>query len=156
MIQQSAAWSRPARSGWREMDRVNPDRVADLRRRLGREEVETVLALAEHLGPEERSLLRMVFDGGVPVGEVARVRGCPARTLRREVRALVKRVTDPRFVFVLSSREVWGANRRKVASACVVQGLTLRETASVTGLSLHAVRRHMGAIEALFESRGAA
>ncbi len=149
-------WARPSRSAVRELDRIDPERVADLRRRHGREETELVLALAEHLGSEERALLKAVFEGGMSVGEVARVRGCAARTLRREVRGLVKRVTDPRFVFVLSRREEWGASRRKVASACVVQGLTLREAARESGLTLHTVRRHMGAIEALFEAERAA
>ncbi len=156
MIQQSTAWSSPGRSAWREMDRIDASSFTDLRRRHGREEVEAVLALAEHVSPEERSLLRAVFESGLPVGEMARVRGCSARTLRREVRALVRRVMDPRFVFVLSRRDLWGPSRRRVASACVVQGLTMREAAQVAGMSLHAVRRHMGAVEALFESEGAA
>lgn len=140
----------------RELDRLDPERLSDLRRRHGRAEVEAVLALAEHLSVEERSLLRAVYQSGLAVGEVARLRGCGARALRREVRALVRRVTDPRFVFVLTRRETWGPGRRKVASACVVQGLTLREAARVAGLTLHAVRRHMGAVDALFESERAA
>ncbi|MGD9693158.1 MAG: hypothetical protein AB7G17_10245 [Phycisphaerales bacterium] len=156
MVGGQAIGMRAGRSAVRELDRIDPDRVADLRRRHGREETERVLALAEHVGAEERALLRAVFEGGVSVGELARVRGCPVRTLRREVRGLVRRVTDPRFVFVLSRREGWGAGRRKVASACVLQGLSLREAAREAGLTLHTVRRHMGAIEALFDAESAA
>ena len=40
--------------------------------------------------------------------------------------------------------------------AVVVQGQTLRDTARTLGLSLHAVRRHIDAVDALFTEARAA
>ncbi|USN99697.1 MAG: hypothetical protein H6810_03290 [Phycisphaeraceae bacterium] len=73
-----------------------------------------------------------------------------ARTERRRLRRLVTRVLSPRFAFVIASRRAWAPTRRRVAMACVVQGLSMREAGAALGLSLHSVRRQMDAVEALY------
>jgi ABC-type lipoprotein export system ATPase subunit len=69
---------------------------------------------------------------------------------RRRLRRLIERALSPRFAFVVAHRASLGATRRRVAMACIVQGRSLREASGMLGLSLHAVRRHIDAVEALF------
>jgi len=132
-----------------------PPATVDLRRRDTREWAETIASRAEHLLPEDRALVRAVFGDGMDAKRVARLQGEPSRTVRRRVRSLAARVLSPEFEFVLARRDAWPRTRRLVATACVVQGRTLREAASHLQMSLHAVRRQMDAVRALMdEDRG--
>ncbi|HHN79041.1 MAG TPA: hypothetical protein ENK11_10285 [Phycisphaerales bacterium] len=114
--------------------------------------------LVEHaawLTAEDRELVTAVFGEGLSVAAYARRRRekdspVPVRTARRRLRKIIARLLSPRFVFVIENRKAWPATRRRAAMACVVQGLSLREAASKMGVSLHAVRRHMDAVEALY------
>jgi len=116
-----------------------------------RDHAEIIAARAEHILPEDRDLIRAVFADGMPVSTLARLTGVDPRGLRRRVRALARRVLSDRFVFVLRSRSGWPATRRRVATACVLQGRSLRATARHLRLTLHAVRRHMDAVNALYD-----
>lgn len=71
------------------------------------------------------------------------------RSLRRRLRRLVSRVTSRRFVGVMRQRDGWSPTRRRVATACVLEGLTMREASARLGVSYHVVRRHMDAVAAL-------
>lgn len=48
----------------------------------------------------------------------------------------------------------WPPKRRAVAQEVFINGRSSREAADALGLSIHAVRREMNAINALFEARG--
>lgn len=93
------------------------------------------------------------------MSDIAALRGVSPSVLRRRVRRLVKRMASDEFLFV--SRHVaprhggscpWSSTRRRVAEACVLRGLSLRQAASLLNLSLHTVRTHRGAVAALFDS----
>ncbi|TVQ60364.1 MAG: hypothetical protein EA379_08205 [Phycisphaerales bacterium] len=127
----------------------------DLRRRRTRRLSETVLARAEHLDAEEASLIRAVYGQGLSVVEVARLRGEPARALRRRVRRIVARLLTGRFAYVARRRSSFTPTRRRVAEACVLRGMSLREASASLGISFHCVRRHMEAVNALSEQEGA-
>lgn len=144
---------------------IDPSRLAgaspDLRRRSRRAYAETLVQRAAWLPATDRELVEAVFDEGLSVAAYVRrmrERGADihpgrsaltARAARRRLRGLIARVLSPRFVFVVERRTAWAASRRRVAMACVVRGLSLREAAAALGMSLHAVRRHMDAVDAL-------
>lgn len=139
-------------------ERQEGERVAldpDLRRRLGRRDAaEVIVERSKHLLPADAALVRAVFADGVPVSRLAALSdaraGAPAaRALRRRLRRLLARMLSERFVGVLRRQEEWGVTRRRVAAACVLQGLTMRQAAAALGVSYHAVRRHMDAVGAI-------
>jgi len=136
---------------------INPD----LRRRTRREHAEAITGRAAWLPADDRELVEAVFAHGRSVAAYVRTQrerglrpGLTERTARRRLRRLIQRLASPRFAFVIDQRRHWGATRRRVAMACVVQGLSLRQAARALGLSLHAVRRHMDAVDALYTEAG--
>ncbi len=145
----------PARTRPRRRSAAFSADSPDLRRRARREYAEMLVDHAAWLTPEDRELVTSVFGEGLSVAAYARRRRekespIPVRTARRRLRKIVARLLSPRFVFVIENRKAWPATRRRAAMACVVQGLSLREAAAKIGVSLHAVRRHMDAVEALY------
>lgn len=140
-------------AGDRPMTRREPR--LDLRRREARAELIARLATrAELLPPEERALLKAVYERGMPVAKLAALRGAEgdAGALRRRLRRLVVRVLSPEFEFVARHRTGWGAARRRVATAMVLHGLSQRQAAAALGLSAHVVRRHREAVLALYDA----
>lgn len=89
-----------------------------------------------------------------------------ARTLRKRLRGITSRLVSPKFEFVASFLEpadqakrrllglpCWPPLRRRVGQECVIRGRSMRQAAALLGVSLHAVRRELAAINALFEAR---
>jgi len=123
---------------------------------------EGLVERAAWLPAEDRALIEGVYGEGLSVAAYVRRcrdRGvgpetisCPsaARAARRRVRRLIERIMSDRFGFVTARRNTWPTTRRRVALACIVHGLSLREASKTLGLSLHTVRRHMEAVDALF------
>ena len=130
--------------------------ATDLRLRRRRDAAETIVHRAAVLDEEDRALLEAVYDKGHTVQEVARLRGAtePAavRRLRNRVRRLVTRVSEPRFVFVMTTRQHWSLMRRQVGERCVLRGDSMRQAARTLGLSLHAVRLLCLRIDVMFEA----
>ena len=125
----------------------------DLRRRRTRSQAQALTSRAQHLEPRERRLIEDLFDVGRPCSTIAAELGRDARTVRREVRGITRRLLDPRFEFVTAHAAAWRPTRRRIAESLYVHGLGLRKTARQLGQSLYSVRRHRDAIEALFEAR---
>ena len=134
-----------------DFDQLDGLAMSDLRRRRTRALAEHVLGCAALALPEDRALIESVYGDGLTAVQVARLRGERARSVRRRVRRLVERFVSPRFVFVAARRGMWGERRRRVATAVVLEGRTLREAASLLSTSLHVVRKEMSAVEALLE-----
>lgn len=132
--------------------------TADLRLRP-REGVDRLLTRVEFLPEHERALIEAVYRNGTPVVRLARlsVPTSKPRRLRRSVRLIVERMLSDRFVSMarcVSRGAVgrWPRTRRRVGELLYLQGKTLRQAAVELGLSVHVVRNHRGAIEAIFES----
>jgi len=132
---------------------------ADLRRRWGREQAERLVDRASALPDPDRVLVELVFREGKSMSDIAALRGVPPSVLRRRVRRLVRRMASDEFLFV--SRHVaprhggpcaWSGTRRRVAEACVLRGLSLRQAATLLNLSLHTVRTHRVALAAMFDA----
>lgn len=125
---------------------------ADLRRRRVREVAEAIVDAAAWCTPEDRAILIAIYRENLSASEVASMRNQQPRALRRRLKRLVKRTLSPRFEFVVLHRASWPHPMRRVATAHVLQGRTLRDTASHLNLSLHIVRRQADRINALFEA----
>jgi len=143
------------REHWNMIDSINIQTASDLRRRVPRDLAELLVARAEHLLPEDQALITAVYQDNLTAAQVAQLKGCPARTIRRRLRVLIQRLLSPRYQFVASRLDRWPPTRKRVARACVLQGHTLRAAAESLGVSLHTVRRHMDAVAAQHEALGA-
>ncbi|MEO1129793.1 MAG: hypothetical protein AAFX05_08830 [Planctomycetota bacterium] len=132
------------------MDRFSIDHAQDLRRRRTRELAETLVEDARWILPDDRAVIHAIYADGMTAQNVARLRNEPPRRLRRRVRVLVSRILSDRFRFVLIHRDAWPPMRRRVAGACILQGRSMRAAAAHLHISLHAVRREMDVINALF------
>lgn len=125
--------------------------VCDLRRKRSRRLIELIRDASQHLPEAERSLICDIFERGQPISKVAREVSEDPRKLGRQVRRITQRVLDPRFRFVAAHQGRWRPTRRRVASACVLEGLSIREAAEKLKLSQYTVRKHKEAIDALCE-----
>lgn len=139
----------------------DPMESLDLRRKRPREQAEIALDRARHLPPEDRVLVEAVFRDGRPVTELASLiagttgdaaRATCARGLRRRIRRLTARLFSREYAFVAEQLSDWSPTRRRVATACILHGRSIREAAAELRLSLHTVRRHRAAIAELLEA----
>lgn len=136
---------------------------AEDRRRFRREQAERLLERAALLPDPDRVLLELVLREGRTMADVAAVRGVSYHALRRHFGRLLRRLASDEFVFVARQLSPphggacpWGPIRRRVAEACVLRGLSMRQASRVLNLSLHTVRTHRHALSAMVESvRGA-
>jgi len=130
---------------------AGPDPL-DLRRRDRQDAARRISSLADWLPPADAALLHAVYSAGQSVTELARIAGLSPPALRRRVRRLAARVLSEKFLFVARHLGGWPPTRRRVARLCVLEGVSMREAARRLGLSLHTVRKHCHAIDALFEA----
>jgi DNA-directed RNA polymerase specialized sigma24 family protein len=134
----------------------------DLRRRVARDQRDRLVELAAGLPEPDRVLVELVIREGRPISQIARLQGVEPLRLRRRLKRLLRRLASDEYLFV--SRHVlvtalrgepvshWPATRRRVAQACFMHGLSLRQAATALHLSLHAVRGHRDAVRALVQS----
>ncbi|TVQ75472.1 MAG: hypothetical protein EA380_10775 [Phycisphaeraceae bacterium] len=121
----------------------------DLRRRGTRRYAEVALARSAHALPDDRALLEAVYERGVPAARVAALMHQPPRLVRRRLRIVIERLMSPEAGFVLRHMREWEPQRRRIATACILQGRSMREASRHLRMSLHTVRRELDAIRAL-------
>jgi DNA-directed RNA polymerase specialized sigma24 family protein len=135
------------------------DASADLRKRFRREQAERLVERAAGLPDSDRILVELVLGEGRSVSDIAALRNVPDQALRRHLRRLIRRLASDEYVFV--SRHLfpphggecrWSPIRRRVAEACVLRGMSMRQAARLLNLSLHTVRKHRHALSAMVES----
>jgi DNA-directed RNA polymerase specialized sigma24 family protein len=119
-----------------------------------RDAVEHMLRLADQLPPAERSLVQAVYDRGLSAADLARAAGLPPWSVRRRLRRILARIASPVFAAVLRLEGDWPPRRRAVARAVWIEGLSQREAARSTGLSLHHARMEIERIRAALEAAG--
>ncbi|MCL4220144.1 MAG: hypothetical protein KJZ65_02120 [Phycisphaerales bacterium] len=134
---------------WRHTD---PDQALDLRKRFRRDRADCVVARAAFLAPAERLLVESYFRDGRTIKILAEASNTDPRVLSRRLRRLTERLLSDRFSFVLRNFESWSPSRRRVATAMVMQGLSMRAASMHLRMSLYSVRRHADAINALYDS----
>ncbi len=123
----------------------------DLRRRCRRMLVDHIVARSELLSPSDRALVHAVYRRRMNATDLSRSMNRSARAVRGRLRGLGKRLLSPRFEFVLRHGHEWTPMRRRIATACIIRGLTMRQAAGALDLTHYAVRSHMTAVEALYE-----
>ncbi|PHQ80269.1 MAG: hypothetical protein COB69_06315 [Phycisphaera sp.] len=130
-----------------------PIEAIDLRRTRSRDFVRSISERAKHLPDPERALLDEIYVNGKSIAAVAKLRDENVALLRRRVRRITTRVLTPRYRYVTEHQSAWRPTRRKVAGACVIEGLSIKDASIKLHLSTYLIRKHRDAIEALFESR---
>lgn len=134
------------------LDRLPAAAATDLRRKGARDYADAVLSRARALPAEERALLHAIYAEGRTATEIATLRHEDPRNLRRRVRVILKRLRDPLYAFILRQRPYLSPVRRRVATLCILHGHSIRAASERTGLSMHAVRKHLHALHALHEA----
>ncbi|MEX0777921.1 MAG: hypothetical protein WD042_19640 [Phycisphaeraceae bacterium] len=124
-------------------DRIGRRRIT-LRRRL-----EDALVLACHLPAGDRLVLEQVYYHGLSPRDLGRLTGRPARQQRHHVASLLRRCRSRRFAFLAVHGDALDPLTRRVAQLSIFHGLTLRNVAHETGLSLHQVRLILQQVAAL-------
>lgn len=104
--------------------------------------VEQVLSRAEHLPPEDRALVEHVYRFGRPIAEMARLQRIGPRSMQRRLHRLEERLFSTRFTYIAAHETLLPRHLRAVARRSVLQGRSMRDTARLTGLSLHRVRQY--------------
>ncbi|MBC7771233.1 MAG: hypothetical protein H7210_01935 [Pyrinomonadaceae bacterium] len=127
-------------------------KAKDLRRRHGREAAEALVLRATWLPDCDRQLVLAVYEEGKSVIDLASLMKQPVRTLRARVRRLVERITSPIFAFVALNLDQWPMMLKRVAEACVVRGLTIKEASAELRISYYSVRRHLDLIRTMLET----
>ncbi len=149
-----------------------------VRAALGTAECGRMEALAAFLPEHERALVLEVLREGRSIAQVARLCGVPASTVRRRVRGMLARMSDPAFAFVAARRmgaaaaapaprtgrhdrddpvaqgarawpAEWSRSRRVAAEMCVLRGMSARRAAASSGENLRAVLRQVRTLREL-------
>lgn len=130
----------------------------DLRRGVRRDIARTLVDRAAFLLEQDRYLIEGVFRDGRPISDLAGMwhehpaGGCAPRSLRRRLHRLVDRLLSPRFEVVAQLNHTWTPTRKRVATACILHGLSTRRAAAELGISLHTVRRQVDAINTICDA----
>lgn len=128
---------------------LNPGIPTDLRRRRNRDIAETIVRRAEHLEQHEKQLILSIYAHGLSTTELAPLTNKKPRTLRRQLRNILKRLTSPEYLYTIRHQAKWTTTRKRVAYACFIQGRSLRAAAATLNLTLHTVRKHHQHIRSL-------
>ncbi len=130
--------------------RLNDGATHDLRLRMARERVESLLRRAILLAPEDQWLLEQVLGRGRSLASIARLSGGSPEALRKRTKRLIARVESAMYGFVLERAELWDSQMRDAARSCVGRGLSMRATARALRLPMHTVRTRMLEVHAMF------
>ena len=127
----------------------------DLRRKRNAELARRVTQRASWLDHGERELALAYFDRGMSAASIGAMLGQSPRLVRKRLKHIVNRLVDPRTAYVVEHRNAWAPSRRAVAEELFLHGHSMREVAHRLGLSLHNVRKHRDAIEAMSQAQRA-
>jgi len=129
------------------LDRISPD--MDLRKRRANSTTAGIVQRAQWLENDDRELVLAMFRDGQSANAIAhRLGRCP-RQVRRQIKQLVNRLSDPRVAYVVAHLEKWTKTRRAIARSLFIRGRSMRETTDELGISFYSVRKHRQAIEGM-------
>ena len=130
----------------------NYEHHVDLRRRPTEAESALILKSLKWLPADEQSLMRAVYARKTPVAHVARLMGESPVALRRRIRAIVRRVLSPAFQYAALRRDRLSPSMRRVATSCILHGVSLRDASEELKMSYHTARRHRSVILGLVDA----
>lgn len=125
------------------------DETIDLRRRSTQEKSSRIIRRAHWLDENDREIVIAYFERGMHASEIGTLLNTDPRLIRRRLRHIIQRLEDPRCAYVVAHRNAWSARRRAIAEDLFIRGRSMREISKERGLSLHAVRKHRDAIDAM-------
>ncbi|MGD9789757.1 MAG: hypothetical protein AB7Q00_04190 [Phycisphaerales bacterium] len=125
---------------------IDPVAASDRRRRMEGSISATILERSAALPTHERLLIVAAYRDGMSAVQLALTLKTSASIIRRCLKRLVHRLLSPRYIFVLTQRDLWPSTCRKVATACFIEGRSQRDAAERLGLTLHTVRRYHDSI----------
>ena len=114
-----------------------------------RTQVERLMARAAHLPAGDRILLHQVYELGLKPADIAKAAQSDRQIIYRRIRALLRRLADPLYLYVVAHFETLSPAVQPVAKAIVLHGHTQRQAAKLTGQTTHQVRSHLLALRAL-------
>lgn len=117
-----------------------------------RERLEQVLALAAHLGDDDRLLIEQVYEHGMSPTEVACLLGKRPRSVRARLEQILRHIRSAEFRFMVLRGQRLPRATREVGRVVVLERHSLRQAANLLGCSLHHVRQHMQVIQALMQA----
>lgn len=121
----------------------------DLRRRVEAHASSRLIRRAHWLDPDDRELILAVFDRGQSAASIANISESSPRLVRKRIKQLIARLNDPRVAYVVAHHRQWGRTRQAVGRGLFIRGQSMREVSDRLGVSLHCVRKHRDAIEAM-------
>lgn len=121
----------------------------DLRRKQPGATISRIIRRAEWLGETDRELVLAFYEQGLSAARIGVMFNESPRQVRRRIRQLTARLSDPRAAYVAAHSSAWGRSRGAVARELFLRGRSMREVSQKLGISLHCVRKHRDAIEAM-------
>ena len=123
-----------------------------LRWKPNQDQIDLLSARLGEIPIEEQALVRALYLDGKPSPEVASLSGSEARSVRRRARRIAGRMLSDEFVFVLRTRNLWPAKRRRLANAIVVRGLSIKQAAKKLRISYYEARREHRILLGLYDA----
>lgn len=124
----------------------------DLRRKRSAEMARRVTCRAEWLDAKEREIAMSYFERGMDAVSIATMLNENPRLIRKRIKNIIRRLTDPRCSYVIKHRRAWAPKRREVAEELFLRGRSMREASERLGLTVYCVRKHRDAIDALTQA----
>ncbi len=136
------------------MRTVNPYLLSETedRRPARRGDLDQLVALADSLPRAERELIEAVYVDGRSMSELARLARVTPRTMQRRVQRIRKRTQSHYFRYFALQGYRLPADVRPVGQRLLLEGLSLRATATLTRLTLHEVRQRQTRLLALIDA----
>lgn len=122
------------------------DRLVHLQHR---EAIYELCRRAEALPDHERELFADRWHRRLPITTIASNRHMPEDLVRRSLQRIERRLRSRLFGFWFIYRAKLPPDAARVADLAIRQGVPLRATATLAGMSLHDVRRHLTTIKEL-------
>lgn len=123
----------------------------DLRKSQSSNFTRSILNRTAFLQGSDRDFVNAMYRDGQSAAEIARIANLDPRQVRRKIKAALKRLNNPLFIFVVTNKAQWSPTRQKVAQSIIQRGRSIRDTAEKHNLKLHQVRRHRSAILEQYE-----
>lgn len=125
------------------------EHALDFRRRREGELSTMVVRRAHWLRGRDREIAISFFQRGMHATEIASMMRMNARHVRKRIKQIVLRLRDPRCAYVVAHASGWSPRRRQIGEDLYIHGHSMRRISEQRGLSLHAVRKHRDAIDAM-------
>lgn len=113
-----------------------------------RRQQERLLHLATLLDGRQRALLEMALEQRGNISRLARWTECSPSTLRRQLRAIIRRLNSPPAQALLAEPQRFDSDEKSLLWDHAVKGLSLRQLAQKHHTSIHRIRKTLASAQA--------